>query len=459
MKNFEFVLTKERFQTNGGLPSVGNLLGITKLGSRINEMTVRGVKLPKISNKDVLFAYIGILCRGNSDFCRISEFAGDEMFCDALGIKAVASEETLRQRLDYIAATPECLDIIEQENARLIKRSNTPVTPMHFGEGVCRIALDIDVTPLDNDGSKREGCTRTYHGCNGFAPKMAYLGQEGYDIASQFESGSTHSQKGMPEFLPRIIRNVGLAIGTGKKLLIRMDSGNDSADNYEVMCGYPDVDFIVKRNTRREDPQHLIDYAIANGTVETPRKGKKIFRATLLNNKEFSGRSVHQSIIVVERTIDKNGQPLLVPVYDYSFYYTTLSERANVIDELYHDHGTSEQFHSEFKSELDLERLPSGKFNTNALVFALGGIAYNILRIIGQHSMKVTDNPLRKPVQRRRLRTVIRDIITCASKQVSHARKSLLAFAERNRWSNTARAVNAHFQSLRINFKSADEAV
>ena len=33
---------------------------------------------------------------------------------------------------------------------------------------------------------------------------------------------------------------------------------------------------------------------------------------------------------------------------------------------------------------MDLERLPSGKFATNALILELGMIAYNILRMIGQ---------------------------------------------------------------------------
>ncbi|MGV0036717.1 MAG: hypothetical protein ACNYPE_17840 [Candidatus Azotimanducaceae bacterium WSBS_2022_MAG_OTU7] len=30
---------------------------------------------------------------------------------------------------------------------------------------------------------------------------------------------------------------------------------------------------------------------------------------------------------------------------------------------LYADHGTSEQFHREFKTDMDIERLPSGKFD------------------------------------------------------------------------------------------------
>jgi hypothetical protein len=50
---------------------------------------------------------------------------------------------------------------------------------------------------------------------------------------------------------------------------------------------------------------------------------------------------------------------------------------------LYCDHATSEQFHSEFKTDLDIERLPSGKFTTNDCVMALAVLAYNMLRWIG----------------------------------------------------------------------------
>ena len=52
--------------------------------------------------------------------------------------------------------------------------------------------------------------------------------------------------------------------------------------------------------------------------------------------------------------------------------------------ELYQGHGTSEQFHSEFKTDMDIERLPSGKFATNALVLSMAAFAYNILRFIGR---------------------------------------------------------------------------
>ena len=45
--------------------------------------------------------------------------------------------------------------------------------------------------------------------------------------------------------------------------------------------------------------------------------------------------------------------------------------------------NTCEQFHSEIKSDIGLERFPSGNFGTNAAILKMAVIAYNILRIVG----------------------------------------------------------------------------
>ena len=65
------------------------------------------------------------------------------------------------------------------------------------------------------------------------------------------------------------------------------------------------------------------------------------------------------------------------------------------IIELYHNHAICEQFHSEIKTDMDMERMPSGKFDTNALILKLGMIAYNVLRIISTEAMKKNDMPVR----------------------------------------------------------------
>jgi len=137
---------------------------------------------------------------------------------------------------------------------------------------------------------------------------------------------------------------------------------------------------------------------------------------------------------VIERTLLRDGQVLLFPDIEVAVYLTSLPDAQSVIIDLYHAHGTMEQFHSEIKTDLDLERLPSGKFATNDLVLHFGVLAYNLLRIIGQESLQIQDGPLRKKVQRRRIRTVIQNLITLAAKVTRHARQTRLRLGRRNRW-------------------------
>jgi hypothetical protein len=118
---------------------------------------------------------------------------------------------------------------------------------------------------------------------------------------------------------------------------------------------------------------------------------------------------------LIERTIDRHGQTLLMPEFEFEGWLTSLDLPVADIVRLYRDHGTHEQFHSEFKTDLDLERLPSGKFATNDLVLSLAVLAFNILRAIGQATLISPDSPVRHPAKRRRIRTVMQEIIGIAA--------------------------------------------
>ncbi len=95
---------------------------------------------------------------------------------------------------------------------------------------------------------------------------------------------------------------------------------------------------------------------------------------------------------------------------------------------LYQQRGTSEQYHSEFKTDLDIERLSSGKFETNALVLTLAAMAYNILRYVGQNTLIGPDAPIRKALHRRRIRTVMQEMMYKAVRLVRHGRRRVLRF-------------------------------
>jgi hypothetical protein len=325
---------------------------------------------------------------------------------------------------------------IPEESADLLRTVQVCPTPITFeGPHPSRfyVPLDIDVSPFDNSGTKKEGVSRTYKGIDGYSPAFAYLGQEGYGVHVQLREGKDHCQNQAPSFLAESIRYTKRV--TDQRLLIRMDSGYDCQENIKV-CLAPETnaDFIIKRNPRKEKPETWLMIAQRHGMCCHEREGKKVYRGALWVQVKGIDRPIRQVFEVVERTIDKDGQLLLVPDITFETWWTLLPDPASAIIDLYHDHGTSEQFHSELKTDLGIERLPSGLFATNNLVLHLALFAYNLLRIIGQESLKEDDHPLRKRGKSRRIRTVIQTMITLASKVVRHARQFYLRFGRTCAW-------------------------
>lgn len=108
--------------------------------------------------------------------------------------------------------------------------------------------------------------------------------------------------------------------------------------------------------------------------------------------------------------------------------WTRLDIPATEVIDLYKHHGTHEPFHSEIKTDLDLKRLPSGKFDTHDAIVHLASFAYNCLRLLGQWGLTGKIAPIRHPAKRRRWKTVLQEIMYRAAKFVAHARRRVLDF-------------------------------
>lgn len=165
---------------------------------------------------------------------------------------------------------------------------------------------------------------------------------------------------------------------TGKKLLVRLDSGHDAIEPRVLLRKAEKVSFIIKWNPRRKNTSDLCKRAFAEGKVTEPRPGKRVTLLTVRKRQEYEGETYAftKVIQVTERTVNKHGQLLLLPEVTVEGWWTNMDLAEEKVISLYKNHGLSEQFHSEFKTDLDLERLPSGKFATNAAVMALGTFAY-----------------------------------------------------------------------------------
>ena len=387
-KNIIVEFTNERIIPASGLAVVGALLGKSGFIKKLNRMDVTSNRSQhQIKNGDIVLTYLGMLCMGKPYFEAVHEMDDDKDF--------------------YKTALANGL-----------------------------VPVDIDVTPMDNSKSKKEGVSRTYKGFDVYAPMMAYIGTEGYAINFELREGKQHCQKGTVEFLQETIKLCHKL--TDKPLLIRLDSGNDSIDNVAVLMD-TGCFFIIKRNLRRESTDDWFEMAKQYfQNVNSPRDGKTVYIGsdwkTVTSkqfNKEFTLRTGYE---ITERTIDKYGQFNLVPDVEVETWWTNLGDPDEEIIRLYHAHGECEQFHSEVKTDMDLERLPSGKFATNALILELGMLAYNILRMIGQGTIGGRAPRQKRDVKRRRLRTVISNLIMMAGHITMHARQLITGLGRSNIW-------------------------
>ena len=197
--------------------------------------------------------------------------------------------------------------------------------------------------------------------------------------------------------------------------------------------------FLIKWNPRRAPVEEIAAQRVDDTTTTwtSDRHGKRecVWQTSLaLVGVGSDANPVRRVYRLTERTVDKHGVVLLLPEYVLEGWTTTLPERFNAgeIIALYGDHATHEQFHSEFKTDMDLERLPSGKFDTNYLVCQLAAVAMNLLRLIGQNTLNEPDAPVRHAAKRRRIKTVMQEMMFKAGRMIKHAGRWILGLGERD---------------------------
>ncbi len=200
--------------------------------------------------------------------------------------------------------------------------------------------------------SKKACVGRTDQGVDGYTPVAAYLGNEGWNIGRELRPGVRRSAAATHYFLERILPRVERLVAPDQAVLLRDDSGFDSAPLLFAKAQERDrwaslgrsFDFITAGNTRQQDKEAWVARAERAGAFVETRPGKRV-------------------------------APL-------SIGWTSLTLPMAEVIKLYQHHGTHEPFHSEIKT--DLERLPSGKFDTNDARLDLASFAYHSLRLIGQ---------------------------------------------------------------------------
>ena len=443
---FDIQSTTEHLESEAGLVLAGQIARFSGLTS-----VVRDTHSPL---NMALVSMFGLLVQGRSSFEEIEQFRSSLFFKNAFDLPYVPAQETVRLHLEKYTDLPNCLDAIRACTTRLLKKAT--LTPIVVG-GRKYLPVDCDVTTLDNSKSHKEGVSRTYMGTDGYAPIISYIGAEGYMLDYELRRGSQHCQNKTPEFLKRNIATIEQLppLSPTIPLLFRLDSGNDAIDTIRSLVGKNRF-FIIKRNRRKESTEEWLEKAQTFGTAHKRYPGVVEYTGSITKAHPKADADMPEFDIVfqvTERTMDREGFPLLVPEIIVETWWTNMFESPDDIIALYHDHATSEQFHSELKTDMDVERLPSGKMRVNDLILGLSMLAFNTLRFIGQSAFAKKNllPPMTKAMEKRvrvRLRKVISDILTIGCKLVHHSRAWILRISESHPWLPVFRIIYADFVAL-----------
>jgi len=411
--------TTETIESKGGLILAG------KIAIKAGLTTIKSMYVKNAGA--VISILFGIMVEGKKDFESAGEKRGNLFFQEALGLSYVYAKETVRLYIEKMSTEADkIIGQLRESSTKIIRNG-----PLHglWIDGMQYIPVDIDTTAMDNCKTKKEGVSRTYKGFDGYHPILAYVGKEGYMLDCALRPGSQHCQKDTPAFIEGVLEQLKRVKVRGR-ILFRMDSGNDSFETLKTVTREKTHYCLIKRNKRRENDEKWLKKAKRHGKRVEVRKGKKVW-VGILNlhpkRKDETLEDIRMVFEVIERKIDASGNRLLIPEIEVNSWWTNLGCEAEKVIALYHDHATSEQFHSELKHDMDVERLPSGKFSVNRIVLAVAMCAFNTLRLLGQKSIEKENG---KYLKRKRVGKVIRELICVAGKLVKHGRELIFKMNE-----------------------------
>lgn len=387
---------------------------------------------PQISITDILKTMIGLLAQGKSDFDHVKAFIGDEFFMNTMGIGRVPSAETYRQKFQDLALNTDLESKLPKLSTKLWKKSGMEHEYIEK-DSQKWVRIDIDPVIYDNTDTKKEGAAWTYNNQFGFAPIFAHFAS-GWMINAKLNPGNTsfHGQ----EAASFILESLDLAdrMSEARKLVV-MDCGFDNKEMRKTIEARPCTDYIIKHNLRRESLKDWQTLARDEGAlvVDDEKKKLKIYHGSTYRELEGTGKMVRLVYEVKEISRIK-GRPLLAPLVKVFSVWTSLEGFSDgEILELYRVRGTSEQFHSEFKTEMDMERLPSGKFKVNSLFMLMGMLTYNMLKVIAQDMVLEKALGLKK-ASRRRIKTVMNSVIFLSCRLAKGARTLRLKLSCSRPW-------------------------
>ncbi|MFH0989537.1 MAG: transposase [bacterium] len=252
----------------------------------------------------------------------------------------------------------------------------------------------------------------------GHQPLPAIIASSGLVAGSTFRYGNESPQVGLVEFVHQCEQRLPDRIR-----IVRSDSAaynsaffNDCFACHRLFTVTADHDIAVM-NALATIPQCAWKQGVFDDGTLAPWEVAETIHTMEKTTDSFQ--------LVVKRTLRKHQTHLFDGIYTYWIVATNISVEemsANAVILFHQQRGEMERIIGELKHHFNLDHLPCGQFDANALYFTTGILAYNIIQLIKQITLGNT-------WMKKSIRTLRYKLYHLAARVIHHARGLIVRVA------------------------------
>lgn len=364
-RKFKLEKTNAKISSNGGLvliDKMAEVLGVcTCIDEKLGHLKVRN-RGYAISEKvmDLVRLYIA----GGDAISDIKQLRFDDVVKGYLGRESLMACSTAVEFLAqlcgaHVAALSTVAGSVARDTLHL-NRNRTAT-------------LDVDATFI---GAEKQAALMSYHGTRGYYPMLGFVAETKGLLLSEFRDGNISPSADAPGFLRRLLSRLPKTV---EKIRLRSDA---AWFNHEVMddCARQGIEFAITAARNSHTCDLIRRIADEQWEVFGDVRGEEI--ADTVYSFEHGERAYR--LIVIREPVRQ--MSLFNDKYVYRAVITNMDWEKRRLVKWHRERATSENWIKEMKGGFSLERLPSGRFLSNAAFLQIISLAYNLveaLKVLG----------------------------------------------------------------------------
>lgn len=232
--------------------------------------------------------------------------------------------------------------------------------------GVKMATLDVDATFIE---AHKAAARQSYKGAPGYMPMLGFWAETQACLCGEFRDGNVSPSAGALPFLEQLVARLPSGV---EKIRLRSDSAwfNHAVLDWADARG---IEFAVTASRNR----HLLDVIEAIRPAAWQRFGPDPSQQIAESVYSFEHGARASRLIVLRRPMRQ--LEMFRGLHEYHAVITNMSWSAERLIVWHRERATSENWIKELKAGFGLDRLPSGRFASNAAFMQLGLLAYNLV--------------------------------------------------------------------------------